>query len=305
MTLLPSGYSRRDITTPDGRVLEVLLTGPDDGGAFVLHHGTPAAAWPLPAFDEAARAAGFQVISYSRPGYGASTESFRHRVADAAADVRAILDALGAYRFVTAGVSGGGPYALACAALLPERCAAAAVVGCAAPFDAAGLDWFAGMPAERVKTLELAFRDAAACQQLLDARAEAMLAVPDGEQLIESLGPVLADADRQVLREALAETMMGALQRAFLGGAAGWVADEAALTSPWGFDVRDVRVPVRLWHGDADRVVPVSHGRWLAEHLPQSAWQIVPDEGHVSLTAAVPRDLVEALAAHSICARPA
>lgn len=179
MTLLPSDYTRRDITTPDGRVLEVLLTGPEDGGALVFHHGTPSAASPFPPLDRAARAAGFQVISYSRPGYGASTESFRNRLADATADVRAILDALGAYRFVTAGLAGGGPYALACAALLPERCAAAATVGCAAPFDAEGLDWFEGMPAERAERLEHALSDPAACLLLLELRASRL----SGERL--------------------------------------------------------------------------------------------------------------------------
>ena len=122
--------------------------GQQDGFPLVWHGGTPTAAPEIPHVVRAVTGRGWQLVTYSRPGYAGSTVHPGRNVADAAGDVVAVLDHLRLDRFVTLGWSGGGPHALACAALLPGRCAAAATHAGVAPYDAAGLDWLKGMGPE-------------------------------------------------------------------------------------------------------------------------------------------------------------
>jgi pimeloyl-ACP methyl ester carboxylesterase len=298
MTLLPPGYTRRDVATPDGRMLEVLLSGPADGRALVLHPGTPMAATPLPSFDDAAASAGFQVISYSRPGYGLSSEAPGRSVADAAADVSAILDELGAFGFVSVGLGGGGPHALACGALLPGRCRAVACVSGPAPADADGLDWSAGMAADRVEELALAMTGGAEYELMLELRSDALCAVSSSDELVEAMmSGVLSSVDRRAIRDGLWRELVAGMQRGILAGTAGWRDDHKAMTEPWGFDVAEIEVPVRVWHGDDDRIVPVSHGRWLAERAGGARFVLLEGEGNVSPLSHIGDALVADLAA--------
>jgi pimeloyl-ACP methyl ester carboxylesterase len=141
-----------------GRRLDVVSTGPTDGLTFVFHGGTPSAAVPFGPAVDAVTGRGLRYVTYSRPGYAGSDPHPGRTVADAAADVAAILDHLGAGTFVTAGWSGGGPHALACAALLPSRCKAAATIAGVAPYSAEGLDWLAGMGKENHEEFGVALR---------------------------------------------------------------------------------------------------------------------------------------------------
>ena len=148
------------VPTPDGRQLEVLASGPDDGFPLVFLHGTPTGIVADDAFTEAAAAKGLRLIGYSRPGYGDSTPrtdgATTATVADDAADVATILDHLGHDRFVAVGWSGGGPRSLACAALLPDRCLAAVCgVGLVPPEEYDG-DVREGMGEENVAELTAA-----------------------------------------------------------------------------------------------------------------------------------------------------
>ncbi len=143
----------RDVTLPDGRIVEVLTGGDPGGYPWLFHGGSPSAATPWDLLDETARSQGLRMITYSRPGYGGSTpRTAPGRYADDVTESVAVLDALGIDEFVTLGWSGGGPRALACAALLPQRCRAAASLAGVAPYDAPGLDWFAGMAEENTRS---------------------------------------------------------------------------------------------------------------------------------------------------------
>ncbi len=163
-----------EVTTPDGRTLEVLLGGDPEGFALVFHGGSPSAAVPYAPFDDAATAAGLRLITYSRPGYGASSprrsEQGAPRFADDVADTAAILDHLGVEEFVTLGWSGGGPRALGCAALLPDRCRAAASLAGVAPRHAPDLDWSAGMAPENVAEYATADQGRRGLRRLPDHR---------------------------------------------------------------------------------------------------------------------------------------
>ena len=194
----------RVLATPDGRRLEVLAAGPEDGLPLLFHNGTPSGLVASPAMAAAAAARGLRTVMYARPGYGDSTARPGRRIADAAADVAAVLDGLGARQFVTVGWSGGGPHALACAALLPGRCLAAASLAGVAPLQAGGLDWMAGMGPENVAEFTAAGQGEAALTAFLEEAAAALGQVT-AQQVAEEMGGLISAADRAVVTAEFAD----------------------------------------------------------------------------------------------------
>jgi pimeloyl-ACP methyl ester carboxylesterase len=274
------------ITTPDGRRLEFWTAGPEDGLPLVYHGGTPSAAVPFETRDRAAAAAGLRLVTYSRPGYGASTPraDLDHEwcVADDVTDTVTILDALGIGEFVTLGWSGGGPRALACAALLPDRCRAACSLAGVAPYGADGLDWTAGMGPENVRDFEAALAGRAALQPLVEAQV-AEMADGTAEVIAEVFGQLVDEVDAAALTGDIAEYLAASNRRASLQGAVGLLEDNLVETRPWGFDVTRITVPVSIWQGAHDLMVPFGHGAWLADHVAGARVHLFDDEGHVSL----------------------
>jgi pimeloyl-ACP methyl ester carboxylesterase len=280
----------RTTVRTDGRDLEVLRHGPADAFPLVFHFGTPNAPGEFPWLFDAVDARGWQLVSYARPGYAGSTRDEGRSVADAAADVAAILDAFGLGRFATVGWSGGGPHALACAALLPDRCGSVASLAGVAPFDAAGLDFLAGMGEENVKEFGTAARSGAELQALLDEWTAGFSQVT-GEQINDSLGDLVDEVDRASLTGEFGEVLAALIRHALSAGSAGWLDDDLAFVKPWGFDPGAIAVPVAIWQGAHDRMVPFAHGEWLAAHIPGARAHLYADEGHVSLARQMPRIL--------------
>src|SRR5205814_5161954 len=169
------------LNLPDGRQLEVLADGPADGLPLLFHYGTPCGAVRYGPLVEAAARRELRTIVYSRPGYGTSTAKHGRSIADAVKDVEAILGELGADEFVTIGWSGGGPHALACAALLPDRCAAAATLAGVAPYAAEGLRWLDGMGPENVEEFSRARQGEFALTPWLESEAAKLATVTGGE----------------------------------------------------------------------------------------------------------------------------
>lgn len=235
--------------------LEVLVDGPADGVPLVFHGGTPWAVAPYPALTTAATAQGLRTIMYSRPGYATSTARPGRTVADAATDTAAILDALGAGRFVTLGWSGGGPHALACAALLPDRCLAAATVAGIAPYDADGLDFLAGMGPENIAEFGAAVAGVAELTAYLDREAPTLADIT-GDQLADALGGLVPDVDKAALTGEIADGLATRFRRAVSTGIAGWRDDDLAFVRPWGFELATIGVPVSVWQGAQDLMVP-------------------------------------------------
>lgn len=274
--------TRHSVARPGGRVLEALSDGPQGRLGLLFQNGTPTAAALYPPLVEAAAARGLGTVTYSRPGYAGSSEHPGRSVADAAQDAAAVLDALGVERFVTVGWSGGGPHALACAALLPDRCAAAATLAGVAPYPAEGLDWLAGMGEENVEEFGAALRGEAALTPWLRSQA-AQLATVTGGDIAQALGGLVGEADRAALTGDFADFMAGTFRRAVSTGIAGWRDDDLAFTRPWGFELAAIERPVAVWQGDQDRMVPFAHGAWLAAHVPGARAHLLPGEGHLSL----------------------
>jgi pimeloyl-ACP methyl ester carboxylesterase len=285
-----SDAERRVVRTPDGRDLDVLLAGPPDGRALVFHDGTPTAAEPFPQLTEPAARLGLRTISWSRPGYAGSTPQPGRTVADVVSDGRAVLDELDVVDYVVLGWSGGGPHALAHAALDPDGCHAAATLGGVAPHDGVGFDWLAGMGEENIAEFGAAVAgEASLVEFLTDALSGLADIRPDG--LAAGLGDLVDDVDRAVLHGDYAEHLAAGMRRAVSSGMAGWRDDDLAFVQPWGFDLAAITVPVEVWQGGHDRMVPAEHGRWLATAIPSATAHLDAGEGHLSFVERLPEIL--------------
>jgi pimeloyl-ACP methyl ester carboxylesterase len=198
----PNSHETHEVATADGRVLEVLTTGPEDGLPLVFHHGTPQAAVPYGILERPATARRLRTIACSRPGYGRSTPrddaAKTATVADDALDTATILDYFGLGEFVTLGWSGGGPRALACAAMLPDRCRAATCGVGIAPPDAVGLDLLAGMAPENIAEYTAVARGADALTAFLEEHGAPMFSVT-ADLIVLGLGELLPDVDKAAL----------------------------------------------------------------------------------------------------------
>jgi pimeloyl-ACP methyl ester carboxylesterase len=270
------------VALADGRRLEARVTGPEDGTLLVFHHGSPGAAVPFPSLEEAAAERMIRVAQYSRPGFAGSSRDPGRTVADCAADVAALANHVGAERFLTAGWSGGGPHALACAALLPERVLAAATIAGVAPYDAEGLDWTAGMGEDNQIEYPTAARDPEELLRWMEPQVEALARVrPD--EVVGTMRSLVSKVDEASLTGELGEVVATSFNAAFRDGPWGWFDDDLSFVAPWGFDLAAIRVPVTIWHGEQDLFVPFAHGKWLAAHVPGARVNVRPEHGHLSL----------------------
>lgn len=264
--------------TKDGRTLAYLERGDPDGAPVVFHHGTPGSRvghHPDPAVYE-----GVRFLSHDRPGYGRSDPAPGRTVASAAEDVRTLADHLGLGRFAVFGVSGGGPHALACAALISARVTRAGVMVGAAPSDDPEFDFTAGMAEVNVTEFGAAREGADALAAVLAPWIEQSTHDPDGT--IDALAVELPEYDRDVVsRPDVRAEFRASLVESVRQGARGWIDDDLAFAAPWGFELADMRVPTRLWQGEQDVLVPRSHGEYLARRIPGATFELVPGAGHL------------------------
>ena len=224
-------------------MLEVAEDGDPNGVPVLIHHGTPGAAGLYPAWVADARQRGLRLVSYSRPGYGCSTHRPGRTVADAVPDVQAVCDALGIDRFLSWGISGGGPHVLACAALLPERVVAAASLASPAPYGAEGLDFFEGMGEGNTHDLkDFLEHGREAGRASFEQQAEGLrtATVPD---MVTAMSGFLTDVDAKELTDSLGEFLLANLQHALAPGVEGALDED--FIRPWGFD------PADNWHPGA------------------------------------------------------
>jgi pimeloyl-ACP methyl ester carboxylesterase len=257
-----------------------IWTGGDPGGVPVIYlHGTPSSRLYAVSGHDAAMRQGVRLIAANRPGYGAAPD-VPTSLSSVAEDTLALADALGLNRFAVLGVSGGGPFALACGATAPDRVGAVGVVVGVGPWRLIDPP---GSNSEDRAALELAdagdveaalavFRRSAAgdLASMLELDDDAMMDdfiqhVPEQEHALYTpqLRAVLA-AD---LREALTSYD-------------GYARDNLAWGGDWDLDLAAVSSPTWLWYGDEDRLVPADHGRWLHERIAHSTLVIRPGAGH-------------------------
>lgn len=278
------GERLREVTTRTGRTLGVAQWGDPTGIPILSLHGTPGSRLGRHPDEDAVSALGARVITYDRPGYGASDRHAGRRVVDCVSDVEAIADTLEINRFIVRGGSGGGPHALAVAARLPDRVIRAQCLVGTAPLDAAGLDWFAGMDPQNVQEFGWARQG----EQVLH-RELTQLAAEILERIAADPAKLLSDdweldsADRDVLaRPDVQRVAVEMVREAYRPGVWGWVDDDLAFVKPWGFDLSEITVPTEIGYGAKDVLVPAAHGAWLAEHVPGAQVFVEEDAGHLT-----------------------
>jgi len=275
------------VKTGDDRRLSVEVTGDPGGSPVFLLHGTPGSRLGPRPRSLLLHRLGVRLISFDRPGYGGSDRLPGRRVADAAADVAAIADAFGLDQYAVVGRSGGGPHALACAALLPERVSRAAVLVSLAPREADGLDWFDGMTDSNVDAYA---GPAGRLDRVIARLMETADSVRDDPaSLLARLYAEMTDDDRRVVADAgIRLGLMRAYAEALRESPYGWIDDVKAFRTEWGFDPAAVSVPVLLWHGERDMFSPVSHSRWLGTRIPDAMVVVKSDAAHFDALSVLP-----------------
>lgn len=273
---LPTGHH----TLPDGRRMDVRITGPEDGQVLLFLSGTPFGATRFGFLERAAHERGLRVVAPSRAGYGDSSRLEGRDVVDVVADAGAILDQLGVTDAVVAGWSGGGPHALACAARLPQARAAACITG-VAPFTTMA-HWTAGMGEGNVQSFSAVEGGPEVLRAQIEGERDALVGVTV-EEMVEELSSILPPVDRAYVTDEFGADFLRSVQESFRVGIGGWIDDSVAVCRGWGFALDEIDVPVSVWHGSDDLMTPISHGRMLAEAMPQARAHLLEGEGHISI----------------------
>lgn len=273
-----------DITLSDGRTLAYVDLGDRAGVCTLFFHGAPMSRLHLAAMDAAFAARGLRVVSPDRPGYGGSSPQPGRTLADWPADAAALADALGVERFLVAGHSSGGPYAVACAALLPERVAGTAVF--AGVTDMGWPNAWQRFTADEVQMMRQPDEQAAVDWAVTRYGA-------DGRGFFEADPFEFPDVDLALLE---AEDLQRAVTEGFRQGVEGYARDVFVQGQPWTFDPGRISAPVEVLHGSLDAVVPVAHSWHTADRIEVSQLHIVSGHGHLSVLSELPA-ILERLAA--------
>ena len=268
-----------------GRALRVRDVGDPDGAVVVYFHGTPGSRLDVCFGEQLAAERGVRLVAFDRPGYGGSTPA-PFGLASIAADAHAVADGLGVARFATLGMSGGGPGALAAAAVSRGRVIRAGIASGAGPFervpgaidelddnDRGAVSLLPGDPVAAASAFAAGF----------DALAE-LAGVSGGSGVVAAFADLLSSRDGELLQDqryasAFEETMHEALRQGTSG--AGW--DNVSWIGRWDIDLSAIRCPVLLWYGSDDRLAPPAHGEWLSENLPQARLVLRDGEGHLGI----------------------
>lgn len=276
----------------DGRRLGYAEYGAVEGRPVFYFHGFPGSRLEAVLADGAAARLGIRLLALDRPGYGRSDGLPGRRLVDWPADVAALADALGLKRFGLLGVSGGAPFALACAAAHPERVGLLSLVCPLGPL---------GEP-ELTRQLPWPLRGALLMSQRFSGFSRWLggrllrLTCRRPEEVLRALLLVAPSEDRAIFRDVgVFSAMVQSLRESLAQQGRGAVADMAIYRAAWGFPLTELDLPVRLWHGSADRTVPRALVDHLAASLPHCRSYLIPDEGHFSLPL---RHMEEILAEH-------
>lgn len=268
------------IDLPDGRALGFAEVGDPGGAPLLWFHGNPDSRLHFTSqrYDEALRAAGVRFIATDRPGYGLSDPNFDHGYAYWPADVAALADSLGLDRFAVLGYSLGGRYALACAALMPERLTAVGTLSAVTSPDMPG---FGRGAYPRLARTEFAFARRAPALWTRVTNSSVRRGKKNPAAVLAGLKLVLSSpADRALLASHTQEYATTVIEAARQGPEK-WRMAETGQFNPLDFNIDDVKLPVKVWHGTADTLVPIAQGRHLASRLPSATLIELPDVGHL------------------------
>ena len=287
-----------DLELSDGRTLDLRVDGPPSAPALVYIHGTPSSGGFPADIGAAALARGMRLVSWSRAGYFTSTRRAGRSVADSVSDAAEVLDHLGIASAYAIGWSGGGPHVLACGALLPQRFRAIASLAGVAPYveSHGSLDWFAGMGQDNVDEFGASLEGEAPLRAYLEPRGEELRHV-QADGIVGAITSLLPEADRAHLTGAFGDELARDFREAVQVSVDGWVDDDLAFSREWGFDLASLDLPVTVWQGSDDLMVPFAHGEWLAAGIPVASAQLLQGDGHLSIVVGRAAKIVDDLLA--------
>jgi pimeloyl-ACP methyl ester carboxylesterase len=269
-----------NVAVSDDRQIGFAEFGDPQGRAVFWLHGTPGARRQIPVEARlCAEQQGIRLIGIDRPGIGSSTPHQYGTVADFAHDLRIIADVLGIDKMAVIGLSGGGPYTLGCAAVMPDRVLAVGVLGGVAPTvgpDAIGGGVMAlgSFVAPALPIIGLPLR--------LAAVSLIQLIRPVASTALEIYARISPEGDRRMLgRPEFKAMFLDDLLNGSRKQMAAPFADVVVFARDWGFRLDEVRGPVRWWHGDADHIVPYAHGQHVVARLPDAELYTLPGESHL------------------------
>ncbi len=278
------GLNEERVRLPDGRCVAIASHGDPRGRPLFLFHGIPVSRLGHEFTDAPAKEWRVRVLCPDRPGIGLSDPKPDRTLSGYADDVADLADALGIERFAVLGLSGGGPYALACGAKLRNRVSAVVVLAGVGPLDRPGAR--EGLSKTDLRLIDLSLNRPLLAQLLLTVIAWAVRFAPS--VVLKSLADELSEPDRRFLEEEKdklgAAGVMTSTAEAFKQGAGGVVLEYRLCGLPWGFTLEEVHVPVHLWQGEDDRMTPVHHAENMAIRLPYAELHVLPRTGHLALT---------------------
>jgi len=266
-----------------GGALAVRQAGDPEGSPVVYFHGTPSSRLETSSADDLCAELGIRMVCFDRPGYGGSPAA-SFSLSSIARDTGVLADALGIGRFATIGQSGGGPFSLACAAVLGDRITRAGVTSGAAPFDR--VPELSGALDENDRKAVDLLPDAEASAAQFAAGFEPLRGLFSGslEQIVGGFRSMLSRHDGELLdRPEFAACLAGAMKESLRNGTSGGGWDNVAWVGPWDVDLDAIHSPVHLWYGDDDPMCPPVAGTWLDEHLPTASLVLRPGEGHMGV----------------------
>jgi len=263
---------------PDGRMLAYAECGDPQGVPVFFFHGVPSSRLLHPDGGIAA-SLGARLITVDRPGFGGSDFYAGRQVLDWPDDVSALADSLGLDRYAVAGISGGGPYAAACAFKIPQRLTGAAMVSSFGPVEIPGA--VEGMPRERRLVVNLIHRAPWAVRPLLWAFRHPSR---NPERFYKQYTSHNSASDREIIdHPAVRSMLIASYGESTRQGVRGLALELILLTRPWGFGLGEIETPVDIWHGDEDRSTPLVMAQAMAAAIPHSRATYLPGEGHFLL----------------------
>ncbi len=281
------------VSLKDGRKLAYAEFGNPAGRPVLYFHGHPGSRLDLAMFDQNVLAqSGLRLLAIDRPGIGLSDFKPGRKLLDWPADVREFADAQGLEKFSVTGMSGGGPFVAACAYALPERLKAAVIISSLGRFDLPGAT---GGMGSGLQYFRMARRFPLLARFQMQMMAFGIKSGP--QKMLAQIQSELPPADQNEFQQpGFAESFMATVAESLRQGPAKLVWEGGFYLQPWGFPLEEIRLPVYLWHGEADRDAPVAMGRHLAAAIPGCQAVFIPGEGHFSLARHCMPEILKALA---------
>jgi pimeloyl-ACP methyl ester carboxylesterase len=285
------GWSK-ELRLPDGRAMGYVDAGNPNGFPVIIIHGLPGSRLDaLYIGEKELESQGIRAIVPDRPGIGLSDFQPGRKILDYPDDIAAMADTLKLERFSVLGISVGGAFAFACALKIPQRLHAVGISSSIAPLDIPGI-------MENMGPGRYFFLNARRLPWLVHLQFRLMQygLQKNPAQVIEQVKATFPPPDRAVFEdERMQQAFLASLQELTRQGTRGMVYEAALLARPWGFSVRDIQMPVKLWYGGQDTNTPPQMGRYFAEHLRDVDAHYIPDEGHFSTIIRYFADIVQSI----------